>query len=851
MSPKTFFCICNAHLDPVWLWPWQEGMAEALSTFAIAADFCEEFDGFIFNHNESLLYEWVEKYDPTLFARIRKLVESGRWHITGGSYLQPDLNGPSGETHIREFLLGLEYFKSRFNQRPRTAYNFDSFGHPEGYASILAGCGFDSYIFTRPDFGTFDLPAGPFIWCDRNGAKIKAVRAGASYTSTWGLRKLFDAVDKNCCNEENVLFLWGIGNHGGGPSREEYAELAKIIEEKKAEGTTFKQSYPEEFFSAHKDKLLPEIHGEFQNSFPGCYTSMAGLKSLFRESENQVLALEQLATLAWWLRDIPYPKHRLTSIWRDVCFAAFHDILPGSAVQNVENQSLTLLSRTHEELTRLEAELIFTLLAEEPAPVAENVSVFVWNKHAHSVQATPVFEYITSHRQFQRDTLDLFVYDDQGNLLPVQREKDDPNLSNDWRVRLAVSLTLAPNSFTRLTCQYKKRETPIPWHAPIVPNDTFVFGDQEGIEITLNMRTGFPEFYAIDGNTQFLYKDSLVPTVFADTNHSWTCGHPKTVKNDNYSEGPVAPPWKEPVGTFTLATPQEAATICARPKGETLPPIRIIEDGHIRTIIEGIYVYQKSYLVRKYIFNKTPQRLEIEDLWFWAEKDSMLKLAVPLAFSANSTVSDRPHSSATISVGSKHVDHPNQSWVVAVSAEDSRYFGIASGECYGHSLYENTLYINVLRSPAYASFGLNEKDERISGRFLPRQQQGSHTARYTVCCGKQFSETDCYRVARLHAAPPRAMVLYPRGKGVSLSGISLASISNPQVALCALKQGEDGCSLVARFRELAGSKNSFTFHLGNDSLSLDIEAWELLTIKIQKDGQKIKWLRINLVEESQ
>ena len=71
---RDIHLICNAHLDPVWQWEWQEGLAEALSTFRIAADFCEQQDGFVFNHNEAVLYQWVEEYDPSLFARIQSLV---------------------------------------------------------------------------------------------------------------------------------------------------------------------------------------------------------------------------------------------------------------------------------------------------------------------------------------------------------------------------------------------------------------------------------------------------------------------------------------------------------------------------------------------------------------------------------------------------------------------------------------------------------------------------------------------------------------------------------------------------------------------------------------------------------
>ena len=93
--------VCNAHIDPVWLWEWQEGAATALGTFRVAAQLCEEFDAFVFNHNEAILYEWVQEYEPSLFEHIKDLVKRGKWHIMGGWYLQPDCNMPSGESFVR------------------------------------------------------------------------------------------------------------------------------------------------------------------------------------------------------------------------------------------------------------------------------------------------------------------------------------------------------------------------------------------------------------------------------------------------------------------------------------------------------------------------------------------------------------------------------------------------------------------------------------------------------------------------------------------------------------------------------------------------------------------------------
>lgn len=132
---KKLHLICNSHLDPVWMWDWEEGLGEAISTFYQAAQFCEEYD-YIFNHNEAILYEFIEEKDPALFAKIQKLVANGKWHIMGGWYLQPDCNLPSGEAFVLQIKLGREYFQEKFQMRPTTAINFDSFGHSVGLVQI-------------------------------------------------------------------------------------------------------------------------------------------------------------------------------------------------------------------------------------------------------------------------------------------------------------------------------------------------------------------------------------------------------------------------------------------------------------------------------------------------------------------------------------------------------------------------------------------------------------------------------------------------------------------------------------------------------------------------------------------
>ncbi|MFR1758174.1 MAG: hypothetical protein ACLSX2_00520 [Christensenellaceae bacterium] len=183
---KKMFLICNAHLDPIWQWEWPEGAAAAVSTFRVAASLCEEHGCFVFNHNEMLLYEWVEEYEPELFARIQRLAREGRWRIIGGWYLQPDCLMPSGESFLRQMLTGRKYFLEKFGQAPRTAVNFDSFGHTRSLTQLMKKSGYDRYVFMRPDQNQLELPGVTFIWRGQDGSEIVAHRLDGPYNTPLG-----------------------------------------------------------------------------------------------------------------------------------------------------------------------------------------------------------------------------------------------------------------------------------------------------------------------------------------------------------------------------------------------------------------------------------------------------------------------------------------------------------------------------------------------------------------------------------------------------------------------------------------------------------------------------------------
>src|SRR4051812_25825724 len=128
MKHTTLHMIGNAHLDPVWLWRWQEGFQSAKATFRSALNLMKEYDDFVFTSSSAAFYEWVELNDPAMFREIQARVAEGRWQIVGGWWIQPDCNLPGGESFVRQALYGQRYFVAKLGVRATVGYNVDSFG---------------------------------------------------------------------------------------------------------------------------------------------------------------------------------------------------------------------------------------------------------------------------------------------------------------------------------------------------------------------------------------------------------------------------------------------------------------------------------------------------------------------------------------------------------------------------------------------------------------------------------------------------------------------------------------------------------------------------------------------------
>lgn len=833
MPVQRLFLVCNAHIDPVWLWNWEEGLAETLSTFRIAAEFCSRFEGFVFCHNEALLYQWVEEYEPELFRKIRKLISDGTWHIIGGWYLQPDCNLPSGESLVRQILAGRNYFREKFGVEPQTAVNFDSFGHSRGLVQILAKSGYSSYLFCRPDSDHLQLPADDFIWEGFDGSTILAHRSSEHYNSGKGRaeEKLDNWMQRNTA-AQGGMFLWGIGNHGGGPSQEDLMKIQTRIlnSEVTMEEPVWqiKHSWPEEYFrwlETHKDSLQL-LETDLNPWAVGCYTSMARVKKMHRELEETYFFTEKILTHAVLAGLMKYPRTDLREALADLLFCGFHDILPGSGIQEVESYALQRMSHGLEILSRLKTRAFFKLLAGQAAVRKEEYPILVYNPEACDIEETLVVELQGAEPNFNPEVFLLpEVFDEEGNPVEYQLEKESANIANDHRKRLVFKAKLKPSSMTRYSC-YLRGISVI--DKPMNPVQEDLHFINETCEIRINPGSGLIDQYKVNG-FDYLKPDSAELLVMQDYADPW---------------GMKVSSFRELAGAFRLMPPSETARFAGT--DGPIQPVRIIEQGPVRTVVEGLFRNNGSSAVVRYFIPKQGAGLEIEIRVFWMEKDRMLKLSFPVNLSQAECLGQVPYGvQEFVNQGDELVA---QQWVGLFSRSEDRALTISNKTSYGFDFSDGQIRLSLLRSPAYAGHPVDDLTPIVrQDRFTPRMDQGEHLFRFRINAGPvrdRLEKVD--RESLLLNFPPVSLCCYPKKSGKNPGKAVI--LSNPAIRLATFKYAENDNRLIIRLFETTGNPARAELgipYFGIDTL-LVFRPFEIKTIAVDPAG--LQFIDVNLLE---
>jgi len=470
--------IGNAHLDPVWLWDWREGMNEGIATCRAMVDMLRDFPEFRFIRGEAAIYQHIERHAPELFSDIAELVKEGRWDIVGGTWIQPDTNLPSTEALLRQFARGKDYFRKAFGAEVTAAWAADSFGHSAGLPEILHAAGMESFAFTRPQAKIFPLQSQAFWWRARSGARILAYRPydGWYASERVGIAQRLDDCVAQAVEEgaQTAALFYGLGNHGGGPSRLHLHEIREWISrhpEVRVEHSGLHQFFADlrEELDRRGDDSIPTVDGELNFCLRGCSASVARFKYAYRRAEAQISRTDRTAAFINISDSAKTPTDQapMKAAWDMLLFNAFHDILPGTSIERAYADQISQIgyasSVAQSEETTALTKLALKINTREGAwrtpehhPLPQ--PVLVWNPHPWTSQAQVEVEVSLDHRpvwpyQDRGEELPLAVADaGSGQTLPLQviAEEHDSFRHIPWRRRVVVPVTVPPMGWTLL-----------------------------------------------------------------------------------------------------------------------------------------------------------------------------------------------------------------------------------------------------------------------------------------------------------------------------------------------------------------------------------------------------------------
>lgn len=793
MNTPTYL-VCNAHIDIAWLWSWEEGAVEALSTFRTAVRLCKEQEHYIFNHNEAILYQWILQFDPALFMEIKALVKAGRWHIMGGWYLQPDCNLPQGESFVRQILAGRAFFWEHFKKAPTTATNFDPFGHNRGLVQILTKSGFDSYIACRPGQEDFPLEADDFIWVGFDGSEVLVSRTQNGYSSGRGrIRERVEKYYTDNPGRDPGLLLWGVGNHGGGPSKADLYTLSAMM----SEGHLLTHTTPKGYFNALRasGKPLCRVERSMNHWGVGCYTSHIRIKQQHRRLESEYYSTEKTATHLAMLGLYPYPKKELEEALHDLLLLQFHDTLPGTSIQRAEGDALRLAAHGLEILSRLKLALYFAMLTNEGIPAPEGASkqpaapyrtpIYLYNPHPYPV--TDIFEYELSLAETMREGFAKPVLLHESKPILVQRENEENCVPIQWRRRISFSMTLPPAALSKLefyveqaACQEK------PLDMLCCEAERYRF-DNGAMQFTISQKTGLVEDYVVAG-VHYLQAGSFCPLVMQNEQDSW---------------GMSVQSYHIPAGAFALNRHQSGA-----------PVLSVIEDGPVRTVIEGVFSYGQSTLVLRYFLPKAGTQVRVQVTLRFAETLKVVKLGIYTPFKEGTYLGEAVY-------GVEELRQNLQETVAQcfTAMTDGRHLlSLVNNAQYGSSAHEGAFYPTLIASCAYAAHPMQGREHVPTDRYVENSEHVNVTYDFYLEGGPHRE-----RLARLgydaliqHQRPyilngfttPRAVLSEP-----------FMSIDNKSILCTAAKPPETGAGLVLRLFNSTGSPQEATVSLSMQNVS--------------------------------
>jgi alpha-mannosidase len=835
LKQATLHLTGNSHIDAAWLWPWTESVDVVKRTFGTALQLMNEYPDYTYTQSAAQYNEWIADKYPEMNEEIKKRIKEGRWEVVGGMWVEPDLNMPDGESQVRSLLLGKRFFEKQYGVDVRIGWNPDSFGYNWQLPQIYKRSGVDYFVTQKMAWNdTNQLPFKLFWWESPDGSKVLTYFPHDYANDNLNpVRLSSDLVQarKFAPGMEEMMDLYGIGDHGGGPTRAildegEHWEQPDTIMPKMqfglaqpfftrseqnlstdstewdyssiAKGYTFPK--PEEgkiAIPTWKDEMYLEYHR-------GVMTTQANHKRNMRESEEQALNAEKYASFAWLGGDA-YPNAEFTEAWKKITFNGFHDLAAGSGIGIIYKEAQDDFDQVRRATNEISAKALHTLAAGVNTRGAGEVPVLVFNP-----LAWPRSGVVTVDVQLPATSANgVSVADAHGHILPASVLSSDTKTNT---YKLLVETKDVPSmgyEVLHVTAGAK------PFASDLKASGTTM--ENAALRVVVDPATGcITSLYDKKANFESIAKGA--------------CGNQLQTFKDtpkNYDA------WNIDPGTLDHMTPIEE-----------VDSVALVEKGPMRAVIRVSRTWQSSKFVQDITLYADSDTVDVVNDIDWHETHVLLKAAFPLAASGPMATYEIPYGS---------IERPttrNNTWEQArfevpamrwADLGDSEHgFSLINEAKYGYDAKDNVLRLSMLRSPTWPDPVADRGQQHFSYSLYPHagtwKQARTERAGYEYNYGLRAMQVESHT-------------------GSLPAEHSYLSVAPENVVLTAVKKAEDDNGLIFRVFEWAGKQSEVTFTvppgataatetnlmektvgaplpLSGDKVTIPIHPYEILSLRV-------------------
>lgn len=791
-----------------------EGFQEVFASFQSVLDRMNEEPELTYVSSSAQFYEWVEKNDPAMFAAIRKRIEEGRWNIAGGWWIEPDLNCPSGESLVRQGLYGQRYFIEKFGRPAVVGFNPDSFGHPHTLPQILAGQGLSSYFFMRPGQHEMEEIKEPiFMWRGPDGTSLLTFQILNRYNADAGnIEDQFEVYSERFKRDQPEIMDWmiffGVGNHGGGPTREAMAEIRELQATYEGLDYLSLEGYVDRIRTGGYD--FPVIDDELQHHARGCYSACADVKMWNFRAENALLDAEKIASVSSIITGTySYPADPLRESWKKVLFNQFHDIMAGSSLEkgyvDAGREYGYALSVAHD--VRMEGlHHLAAGVGTHDSRYPESIPFLVFNQHAWPVRAMVEFE----SQKLVREKRPV-LRDDTGNEVQFQSVRTGAAKVEDRRVNAVFEADLPPLGY-RLYRFESASESNVPEYRGARAAKWSLENDLVRIELDSS-----------DGSVRSYYDKQ----------------EGRELSSGRMAAGLVMEDWDDTWGHRIVAYDRQIGSFGS-------PQMRILETGPERARIEVTSHFEDSFLRQIFSLERNSPALTVMVTVNWNEKYKVLKLTFPTVLKEGLLTTSIPYGAIEREMNGE--EEPGGVWIDLSGRDQEGRFGLAlltEGKC-AYSALDGNLMVTVLHSTAWSHHNPAKVTEDDGYRYM---EQGIHEFSYMLLPHRgDWRDANLPRRGKEFAGPPLAIVTNMH-EGTLPASQSLASTEMENLDISVFKLSEDGEGWVIRCVETMGLNASGEIELPllRREVSVDMSPWEIATFYLPQEeaGEAVK---VNLLE---